>query len=90
MIDIDNTIAPNKKRKPGSMDASFTFARICKGHRAIGNAVTTELAAFASQACTTSAQRIRLIREYRNGFPALAKNRPGKGPAERRKPFLAR
>ena len=30
-IDIDNTIAANRKRKPGSMDANSAFAGYCKG-----------------------------------------------------------
>jgi hypothetical protein len=37
--------------------------------------VTTALAAFESASDITSAPRIRLVQEYRNGFPALVKNR---------------
>jgi hypothetical protein len=40
----------------------------------MGNAVTTEPAAFATQQKPKAAQRIRLISGYRNRFVAFVKN----------------
>src|ERR1700712_1276369 len=53
-IDIDNTIAENRKRKPGSMNANSAFAGCAKAveHRERGEA--PELTAFATHRTTAA------------------------------------
>ncbi len=78
-IDIDNTIAANRKRKPGSMDAEFRLREDIAGYlqrplsrRERGDDRTGRVRDAAG---TAGAQRIRLIQGYRNGLPAFVKNR---------------
>ena len=82
-IDIDNTIAANRKRKPGSMDASSAFAGFFAKAFEQRERGDDKIAAFATR---RHRQRAANQADFRipQGFAAFDKNRRDECPADSR------
>ena len=87
--EIDKTIATNKNRKPGSMERLIPPARgYLRRLSSVGERGDHRIGRVRDASDNASAQQIRLIQEYRNGFRALVKNCPNKWPVACGQTFL--